>query len=89
MYKTSDLYLAAFLKARKHKLSCERQGHKCFFLFTDNVDADIKDFFNDGIISAIQYKNSVQDLKTYIFNNAGDKNGHNNSKQGSGLQLIG
>jgi hypothetical protein len=68
MYKTSDLYLAAFLKAKEHKLICERANRKCFFLFPADVSADVADFFNDGQISAAKYKNAVQDIKTFIFN---------------------
>ena len=68
MYKTSDLYLAAFLKAKEHKLTCERSSRKCFFVFGSDVSKDVADFFNDGLISATKYKNAVQDIKTYIFN---------------------
>lgn len=70
-YRTSDLYLSAFLKAKGMKLIDKHQkGSKFFFIFNDRNDRKklIQDFFNDGIISISAFKNALQDLKTMVFN---------------------
>ena len=70
-YKTSDLYLSAFLKARGMRLTDkQRSGHKFIFIFDDRGDrkALIQEFFNDGTVSITAFKNAIQDLKTMVFN---------------------
>ena len=67
MYRTTDLYLSAYLKAKGHKVRCEH-GRKCTFVFLSSVSPDINDFFNDGMISVTKFKNAIQDLKTLIYN---------------------
>lgn len=71
VYKTSDLYLSAFLKAKgmwlKEKI---RDGDKYIFIFNDKDDRKdlIQDFFNDGLVNITAFKNAIQDLKTMVFN---------------------
>jgi hypothetical protein len=73
-YRSSDLHLIAFLKARgmrmKHK---ERVGRKLIFIFDDSDELKnlVYEFHNDNIslnVNANAYKNAIQDLKTMIFN---------------------
>jgi hypothetical protein len=70
-YMTSDLYLAAFLKAKGMKLQDKRSvGNKYFFVFEARQDRKklIQEFFNDGLVSITAFKNALQDLKTMVFN---------------------
>ena len=66
IYKTSDLYLASFLRAKGHKVTCKK-ATKCTFVFLDDVKDDVNAFFNDGEISVTRYKNAIQDMKTLIY----------------------
>lgn len=70
-YRTSDLYLSAFLKAKGMKLKDKfRTGNKFVFIFDDRNDRKelIQEFFNDGSVSITAFKNAIQDLKTMVFN---------------------
>ncbi len=70
-YRTSDLYLSAFLKARGMGLKDKfRNGNKFDFIFDDRDDRKelIQEFFNDGSVSITAFKNAIQDLKTMVFN---------------------
>mgnify|MGYP006989393871 CR=1 FL=1 len=70
-YRTSDLYLSAFLKARGMRLKDKfRNGNKFVFIFDDRDDRKelIQEFFNDGSVSITAFKNAIQDLKTMVFN---------------------
>jgi hypothetical protein len=64
-YKTSDIYLAAFLKAKGMKC-----GTRVTFIFDDQPVRKIfvVEFFNDGVVSIGAYRNAIQDLKTIVFN---------------------
>lgn len=70
IYRTTDLYLAAFLKAKNWFVRLERDGSRCTFTFIDDKDLkkDIESFFNDGEVGANSYKNAIQDLKTMMYN---------------------
>ena len=71
MYRTSDIYLSAYLKAKGHKIEkIDREGTKCFFNFKkdDILDSNKMRFFNEGLISVTQYKNALQDLRVLIHN---------------------
>ena len=70
-YKTSDLYLSAFLKAKGLRLVDKRtDGSRVIFIFEDRVDRKqlIEEFFNDGVVSITAFKSAIQDLKTMVFN---------------------
>jgi len=70
IYKTSDLYLASFLKAKDWFVRLERINGKCFFLFVDDerLQEDIVSYFNDAQIGVNRFKNAIQDLKILIHN---------------------
>lgn len=70
-YRTSDLYLSAFLKAKGMRLLDKRRdGEKFVFIFDDRADRQqlIREFFNDGMVNITAFKNAIQDLKTMVFN---------------------
>ena len=70
-YRTSDLYLSAFLKARGMRLKDKlRNGNKFVFIFDDRDDRKelIQEFFNNGTVNITSFKNAIQDLKTMVFN---------------------
>ena len=73
-YKSSDLHLIAFLKARGMRMKDrERAGRKLVFIFDDSDDLKklVYEFQNDSNsfnVNANVYKNAIQDLKTMIFN---------------------
>ena len=70
-FSTSDLYLAAFLKAKGLKLIDKKtEGKKVFFIFEDRKDREdlVRQFFNDGLVNITAFKSAIQDLKTMIFN---------------------
>ena len=70
IYKTSDLYLTAFLKAKRWFFRVEKQGNRVEFLFitTDELRECIVDYYNNGEIGVTDFKNAVQDLKNLIHN---------------------
>lgn len=70
-YKTSDLYLSAFLKAKGLKLVDKRRmGDKFIFVFDDRADRKelIQEYFNDGSVNITAFRGALQDLKTMVFN---------------------
>lgn len=70
-YKTSDLYLSAYLKAKGLRLLDKRRdGNKFTFIFDDRQDRKdlIQEFFNDGMVNITAFKSAIQDLKTMVFN---------------------
>lgn len=70
-YRTSDLYLSAFLKAKGLRLRDKlKDGSRFVFIFDDRPDRQelIQEFFNDGTIGITTFKNALQDLKTLVFN---------------------
>ena len=70
-YKTSDLYLSAFLMAKGLKLvDKSRNGHKFIFVFDDREDRKelIQEFFNGGLVNVTAFRGALQDLKTMVFN---------------------
>jgi len=71
IYRTSDLYLSVYLKAKGLRLKDKhRVGNKFVFIFEDRDDRQqlIRDFFNDGTVNITAFKNAIQDLKTMVFN---------------------
>lgn len=70
-YKTSDLYLAAFLKLKGFKMSVEKNRNKAIFTFekTDELVVLVNDYLNEGgSCSPLLYTNSIKNLKNLIYN---------------------
>lgn len=70
-YKTSDLYLAAFLKLKGFKMSVEKNRNKAIFTFekTDELIVLVNDYLNEGgSCSPLLYTNSIKNLKNLIYN---------------------
>ena len=70
-YRTSDFYLAAFLKAKGMRIvDREKVGIRVTFVFDDRPDRKIlvAEFFNDGVVEIGAFRNAIQDLKTMVFN---------------------
>ena len=70
-YRTSDFYLAAFLKAKGMRIiDREKSGMRVTFVFDDQPDRKILvvEFFNDGMVGIGAFRNAIQDLKTMVFN---------------------
>ena len=70
-YKTSDLYLSAFLKSKGITLqSIDRKNDKVFFIFQGDGDIQdlVKDYFNDSNVKVLSFKAALADLRSIIFN---------------------
>ena len=68
-YGTSNIWLAAFLKAKGMKLTgTEREGRRCVFLFEDRPDREqlVLEFSNNTFVNA--YRHALDDLKSLIYN---------------------
>ena len=51
MFKTSDLYLASYLKALGKDLEkTERKENKVYFIFTEVSDAEVVGFYNNSLL---------------------------------------
>ena len=75
-YRTCDLGLAAFLRARGCRLlETSRIGSRFFFVFEDNggVDNLVSDFFNDGSVGVQQFLQSSKMLLGIIKSRIPDK----------------
>ena len=71
IYKTTDLYLAAFLKLNGHKLSVEKNKGKAIFTFDENKELGklVNDYLTEeGSCNPISYTNSIKNLKNLIYN---------------------
>jgi hypothetical protein len=70
-YKTSDLYLAAFLKLNNQKLKVEKASGKAAFLFeeTDELLKLVNEYLTEeGTCNPLSYTNSIKNLKNLIYN---------------------
>lgn len=70
-YRTTDLWLAGFLKAKGLKIiDLERRNNRSTFVFEYESDIQnlLRDFFNDGLIRITAFKNAIQDIKTMLHN---------------------
>lgn len=71
LFFTSDIWLAAFLKAKGLKLNkIEGENRKAVFIFDnpENGQDLIKQFYNDSPIGILVIKNAMSDIKSAIFN---------------------
>lgn len=71
IYKTSDLYLSGFLKAKGlHLVGVEKDCDKIIFIFKGNgerIRGFINGFYNDSRIGVLRYKAALRDLRSLIF----------------------
>ena len=72
LYKTQDLYLASFLKARGLKLvRIGRRGNVAVFYFkhTDDIARIVTSFYNGKeLVNANNLIGSIRDLKSIVHN---------------------
>ena len=69
-YRTADLYLSAFLKAKGIILKgTEKETGKIFFIFQNegNIKGLINNYFNDSDVGVLSYKAALRDLRSIIF----------------------
>jgi hypothetical protein len=70
-YKTTDLYLAAFLKLNDQKLRVEKVKGKTNFIFTSNDELLVLVnlyLTEEGSCTPLTYTNSIKNLKNLIYN---------------------
>jgi len=70
-YLTTDLYLAAYLKLKGHKIEMEKLGKKVNFYFqkTENLNTNVIEYLNEeGSCNPLKYANSVKNLKNVVYN---------------------
>jgi len=71
LYRTSDIYLSAYLKTKGHNvIQIEKPNNQCFFCFNNDelLQSNKMRFFNNGLIAVTDYKNAIFDLKILIHN---------------------
>lgn len=73
-YKTNDLYVSAFLRARGHECTIEQISYKRFsFIFNTDVKVDADNFITKAKefnVNASMMINEIKALKSYISNNS-------------------
>jgi hypothetical protein len=70
-YKTSDLYLSAFLKLKGNKFTVEKNKNKIYFIFdkTDFLMSSVTDYLSEsGNCEPLLFVNSIKNLKNLIYN---------------------
>lgn len=70
LYRTPDLYLAAFLKIKGLIFDgSERERGRTFFIFQqkDNTEELIRGYYNDAAVPVLAYKGALRDLKSIIM----------------------
>jgi hypothetical protein len=71
-YKTSDLYLTAFLNLKSYQYSIEKNRNKVVFVFeeTEELLKDVNNYLlGKSKCDALAYSNSIKNLKNFIYNN--------------------
>ena len=71
-YKTSDLYLSAFLKLKGFKYEVEKLGKKIVFLFEETPELLklVNDYLTENAsCDPLGYTNSIKNLKNFLYNN--------------------
>jgi len=69
IFRTSDLYLSAYLRARGISLvGSEGPRDRVVFLFEDKgeIQKFVADYFNNGPVGVLDFKNYVRELKTLV-----------------------
>lgn len=72
LYRSSDLYLAGFLKAKGLYLEgIEKDGDKITFVFrgdSKRIQESVNGFYNDSSVGVLSFKAALHDLRSIIFN---------------------
>jgi hypothetical protein len=71
IYKTNDLYLAAFLKLNGKKLRVEKVKGKANFIFNESNELLklVNEYLTEeGSCNPLSYTNSIKNLKNLIYN---------------------
>jgi hypothetical protein len=71
IYKTNDLYLAAFLKLSNQKLRVEKVKGKANFMFNETKELQklVNEYLTEeGNCNPLSYTNSIKNLKNLIYN---------------------
>lgn len=70
-YKTTDLYLAAYLKIKGHNLTIERVKSRANFCFIESPEllSDVNEYFMEtGSCEPLAFTNQIKNLKNLLFN---------------------
>jgi len=70
-YKTSDLYLSAFLKLKSFKMDVEKNKTRVVFVFdkTDELMLNVNNYLNESAsCDPLLYTNSIKNLKNLLYN---------------------
>lgn len=77
LYRTADLYLAAFLRCRGLFLKKpECMGRRVFFIFDcdEGIDGLVQEYLNGSAVDVLAYKSALMELKSLIYRTR--ENGH-------------
>lgn len=71
-FRTSDIWLVGYLLATGEKYidiqrTVEGGKRKVYFLFSPDLEAKAHQFFNGGTLPAVAYRNSVENVKSILF----------------------
>lgn len=83
-FQTSDLYLAAYIKAKGIPLdNFHAVGGKVFFTFEDDgqIQGLLREYFSNQKVGVLNYKASLKDLKGVIANCRGMRGELKNERQ--------
>lgn len=72
LYRTSDLYLTAYLKVKGYKYTVDKVRSKSNFVFdeTDELISDVNDYLSEsGSCEPLTYTNAIKNLKNFLYNN--------------------
>lgn len=71
-FRTADIWLVGYLLACGEKYldiqrTVEGGKRKVYFLFPPDVESKAHQFFNGGTLPAVAYRNSVENVKSILF----------------------
>ena len=70
-YKTTDLYLAAFLRLNNQKLKVEKEKGKASFIFQESEELSklVNSYLvEEATCNPLTYTNAIKNLKNLIYN---------------------
>lgn len=71
LYKSSDLYLSAYLIVKGNQFTFEKNVKKISFIFTktQNLDVNVNEYLmGKGSCEPLLYANAIKNLKNLLFN---------------------